>query len=90
MSCVGGTSVLPMEGEGKAAGGQGGDISCWLLCVLCCCVLSWTILLANRLLEIDGGKVIHKQTLHNCKYKGKSCTAGTNKWNKKCIQKSKI
>ena len=49
--CVGGASALPVEGEGKAAEGQGGGIPCSLLCVLCCCVLSWTVLLANRLVE---------------------------------------
>ena len=38
--CVGGASVLPMKGQGTAAGGQGGGFSCWLLCVLCCCVSS--------------------------------------------------
>jgi hypothetical protein len=29
--------------------------------------LSWTVLLANQLVEIDGGKVTNKQTLCNCK-----------------------
>jgi hypothetical protein len=59
--CVGGASVLPMEGEVEAAGGQGGSISCWSLCVLCCCASSWTVLLATGLVEIDGGKVTNKQ-----------------------------
>jgi hypothetical protein len=67
MPCVVGVADLPMEGEGKAGGGKGGGISCWLLCVLCCCVLSWTILLANQLVEIHGGKVTNNQTLRNCK-----------------------
>ena len=48
---VGGASGLPMEGDGKAAGEQGGGISCWLLLVLICCVLCWTVLLASRLVE---------------------------------------
>jgi hypothetical protein len=30
--------------------------------VLCFCVSSWTKLLANRLVAIDGGKVTNKQT----------------------------
>jgi hypothetical protein len=51
MPCVVGASVLPMEGDSKAAGGQSGGGSCWLLCVLCYCVLSWIVLLANRLAE---------------------------------------
>ncbi len=49
--CVGGATGLPMEGEVKATGGEGSGISCWLLCVLCCCVLCWTVLLANRHVE---------------------------------------
>ncbi len=36
---------------------------------LCFCVLSWTELLANRLVAINGGKVTNKQTLLHCKYK---------------------
>jgi hypothetical protein len=34
-----GTAALPMEREGKAAEGLGGSGSCWLLCVVLCCVL---------------------------------------------------
>ncbi len=36
---------------------------------LCFCVSSWTKLLANQLVAIDGGKVTNKQTLLHCKYK---------------------
>ena len=34
---------------------------------LCFCVSSWTKLLANRLVAIDGGKLTNKQTLLHCK-----------------------
>ncbi len=37
----------PLEGRVAAAHVH----SYWLLCDLCCCVLSWTVLLANQLVE---------------------------------------
>ena len=42
--------------------------------LLCFCVSSWTELLANRLVAIDGGKVTNKQTLLPCKYKATTKT----------------
>ncbi len=39
MPCVVGATDLPMEGEGKAAGEQGGGSSFWLVVEFVCCVL---------------------------------------------------
>ncbi len=64
-TCVLSAADLPMEGEGKAAERQGGNGSCWLLCVLCflCCVVLCSNIfyfLANQLVEIN-------------QYKGQMC-----------------
>jgi hypothetical protein len=56
-------------GRGQSRWGAGRwHLMLVLLCVLCCCVLSWTVLLANRPVEIYGGKVTNKQTLLHRKY----------------------
>ncbi len=66
---------VAMEIDGKAAEGWVSSSSCWLLFVLCGCVLWWTVLSATQHVEIEtwsgtsqnGPLLLHHKIKHSAK-----------------------